>query len=204
METLSITKDNDISIQIVSKEKTIELPVSIIKVSRHGLLANLIFYNQKAVSFDNNDNIKYNLICSVDNEGKPYIWKNISVSNTKINNKQYILLKTYGKGTPYNRRAAYRLPLDIKCKLLGVGDAILHDISNCGVSFYLPKDNIFSNKEIALNFENRYEQYAIKAQVVRKEEDSNNNRILYGCKMNPSPMIDNLLTEEQRYRIKRK
>ena len=204
METLSITKDNDISIQIVSKEKTIELPVSIIKVSRHGILANLIFYNQKAVSFDNNDNIKYNLICSVDNERKPYIWKNISVSNAKINNKQYILLKTYGKGIPYNRRDAYRLTLDIKCKILGVGDAILHDISNCGVSFYLPKDNIFSNKEITLNFEHRYEQYAIKAQVVRKKEGSNNNRILYGCKMNPSPMIDSLLTEEQRYRIKRK
>lgn len=37
---------------------------------------------------------------------------------------------------------------------------------------------------------------------MRKTDDADNNRTLYGCNMKPSPVIDKFISEEQRNRVK--
>lgn len=127
MKISNITQEHDLSIQIVSKSNTIELPISLVKTSTHGLVANPISYNGKQLSFNNRKDtiVKYNLLCSF-TDRKPYIWKNVCVNNAMVNGNRYVVFKIKGEGILFNRRCSYRLPLDIKCKMPGYGETILH------------------------------------------------------------------------------
>lgn len=182
----------------VGKEK-LYLDANIAQVARSGLVLYPVMYEGKAVSFKNNQNA-VNLVLN-QNEGKPLIWKNVAVSNAAMNGKQYVLVRSLDEGQEYNRRRTYRLPLDIKGSILGIGDVIVHDISNTGIAFYLDKGKKCDiGQTVSIGFSARNKNYVVSATIARIVEEE--KRCLYGCTMMSNPVIDGFINEEQRFRIK--
>lgn len=182
----------------VGKEK-LYLDANIAQVARNGLVLYPVMYEGKAVSFKNNQNA-VNLVLN-QNEGKPLIWKNVAVSNASMNGKQYVLVRSLDEGQEYNRRRTYRLPLDIKGSILGIGDVIIHDISNTGIAFYLDKGKKCDiGQTVSIGFSVRNKNYIVSATITRIVEEE--KRYLYGCTMMSNPVIEGFINEEQRFRIK--
>ena len=182
----------------VGKEK-LYLDANIAQIARSGLVLYPVMYEGKAVSYKNNQNA-VNLVLK-QNEGKPLIWKNVAVSNAAMNGKQYVLVRSLDEGQEYNRRRTYRLPLDIKGSILGIGDVIVHDISNSGIAFYLEKGKKCDiGQTVSIGFSARNKNYVVSATIARIVEEE--NRYLYGCTMMSNPVIDTFINEEQRFRIK--
>ncbi len=182
----------------VGKEK-LYLDANIAQVARSGLVLYPVMYEGKAVSYKNNQNA-VNLVLK-QNEGKPLIWKNVAVSNAAMNGKQYVLVRSLDEGQEYNRRRTYRLPLDIKGSVLGIGDVIIHDISNTGIAFYLDKGKKCDiGQTVSIGFSARNKNYVVSATIARIVEEE--KRCLYGCTMMSNPVIDGFINEEQRFRIK--
>lgn len=182
----------------VGKEK-LYLDANIAQIARSGLVLYPVMYEGKAVSYKNNQNA-VNLVLK-QNEGKPLIWKNVAVSNAAMNGKQYVLVRSLDEGQEYNRRRTYRLPLDIKGSVLGIGDVIIHDISNTGIAFYLDKGKKCDiGQTVSIGFSARNKNYVVSATIARIVEEE--KRCLYGCTMMSNPVIDGFINEEQRFRIK--
>ena len=118
-----------------------------------------------------------------------------------MNGKQYVLVRSLDEGQEYNRRRTYRLPLDIKGSVLGIGDVIIHDISNTGIAFYLDKGKKCDiGQTVSIGFSARNKNYVVSATIARIVEEE--KRCLYGCTMMSNPVIDGFINEEQRFRIK--
>lgn len=200
MKLNQLTNDSILQLEFEAGQEKLYLDVQIAQVSKGGLVLYPVIIEGKALSFKNNTNV-INLIC-LHKEGKPLLWKNVSVSNAVINGRNFVLVRSIGDGVEYNRRNNYRLPLDIRGNIVGYGDIVIHDISNNGIAFLIDKDAKRFNvgQEVALNFSARNVNYTLKANVARIVEQE--NRILYGCSMMSTPVIDQFISEEQRIRIK--
>lgn len=198
MKINEINSSQSLALEIIMKNNTISIPLTLIQTADVGILVQSILMDGRRVGFDANEEVKYNVICSISDK-KPYIWKGVLPRNMLIKNNPCVLIKMFGDGVPFNRRGAFRLPLDIKSKLKGGDPVILHDLSCTGMSFYLPKDHIQNiGTSVSISFDFQYEQYTITGTIVRQVNDDENNRILYGCEVKPSPVIDNLISEMQR------
>lgn len=200
MKLNQLTNDSILQLEFEAGQEKLYLDVQIAQVSKGGLVLYPVIIEGKALSFKNNTNV-INLIC-LHKEGKPLLWKNVSVSNAVINGRNFVLVRSIGDGVEYNRRNNYRLPLDIRGNIVGYGDIVIHDISNNGIAFLIDKDAKRFNvgQEVALNFSARNVNYTLKANVARIVEQE--NRVLYGCSMMSTPVIDQFISEEQRIRIK--
>lgn len=200
MKLNQLTNDSILQLEFEAGQEKLYLDVQIAQVSKGGLVLYPVIIEGKALSFKNNTNV-INLIC-LHKEGKPLLWKNVSVSNAVINGRNFVLVRSIGDGVEYNRRNNYRLPLDIRGNIVGYGDIVIHDISNNGIAFLIDKDAKRFNvgQEVALNFSARNVNYTLKANVARIVEQE--NRVLYGCSMMSTPIIDQFISEEQRIRIK--
>ena len=200
MKISQLTNDSNLQLEFEAGHEKLYLDVQIAQVSKGGLVLYPVIIEGKALSFKNNTNV-INLIC-LHKEGKPLLWKNVTVSNAVINGRNYVLVRSIGDAVEYNRRNNYRLPLDIRGNIVGYGDIIIHDISNNGIAFLIDKDAKRFNvgQEVALNFSARNVNYTLKANVARIVEQE--TRVLYGCSMMSTPVIDQFICEEQRIRIK--
>ncbi|MBQ6814681.1 MAG: PilZ domain-containing protein [Lachnospiraceae bacterium] len=200
MKLNQLTNESEIQLEFsVGKEK-LYVEAEIAQVSKSGLVLYPVIVDGKSLSFKNNSNV-VNLIY-IQQDGKPLIWKNIAISNALLNGKPYVLVRSLEDSREYNRRHNYRLPLDIKGSILGYGDIIIHDISNGGIAFYMDKmgKGFSIGQKVNLGFSARNNNYTISATVARIVESE--HRVLYGCTMMSTPLIDQFITEEQRIRIK--
>lgn len=199
MKLNELSADSMIQLEFkVGKEK-LYLDANIAQVAKSGLVLYPVLFDGKAVSFKNNQNA-VNLVFNRP-EGKPLIWKNVSLSNAVIGGKQFVLVRSLENGQEYNRRSTYRLPLDIKGNIMGIGEGIVHDISTSGIAFYLEKDKKCTiGQTVNVGFSARNKNYIVNATVARIVEEE--KRILYGCKMMSNPVIESFISEEQRIRIK--
>ena len=200
MKLNQLANDSTLQLEFEAGQDKLYLDVQIAQVAKSGLVLYPVIIEGKALSFKNNENV-INLVL-LQKEGKPLLWKNVLVSNAVINGRNFVLVRSMADGVEYNRRNNYRLPLDIRGNIAGYGDIIIHDISNNGIAFLIDKDAKRFNvgQEVALNFSARNINYTLKATVARIVEKE--NRLLYGCSMTSTPIIDQFICEEQRIRIK--
>ena len=200
MKLNQLTNDSTIQLEFEAGQDKLYLDVQIAQVAKSGLVLYPVIIEGKALSFKNNENI-INLVY-LQKEGKPLLWKNVAVSNAVINGRNFVLVRSVGDGVEYNRRNNYRLPLDIRGNIPGYGDILIRDISNNGIAFAIDKDakRFTIGQEVALNFGARNVNYTLKANIARIVEQE--NRVLYGCSMMSTPIIDQFICEEQRIRIK--
>ena len=200
MKLNQLTSDSTLQLEFEAGQEKLYLDVQIAQVAKSGLVLYPVIIEGKALSFKNNDNI-INLVY-LQKEGKPLIWKNVSVSNAVINGRNFVLVRSVSDGIDYNRRNNYRLPLDIKGNIAGFGDVIIRDISNNGLAFVISKDapRCTIGQTVKIGFTARNINYVISVTVARiVEEDT---KVLYGCTMTSTPVIDQFISEEQRIRIK--
>ena len=200
MKLNQLANDSTIQLEFEAGQDKLYLDVQIAQVAKSGLVLYPVIIEGKALSFKNNENV-INLVY-LQKEGKPLLWKNVAVSNAVINGRNFVLVRSVGDGVEYNRRNNYRLPLDIRGNIPGYGDILIRDISNNGIAFVIDKDakRFTIGQEVALNFSARNVNYTLKANVARVVEQE--NRVLYGCSMMSTPVIDQFICEEQRIRIK--
>lgn len=194
-----LTVESTIKLEIVSGDNRIYIDASIAQVLKSGIVLFPVTYEDKVVSFKDNHNT-INLVL-YHSDSKPLIWKNVSVSHAVMNGRSFVLVRCLEESSEYNRRRNYRLPLDIKGNILGSGEIIIHDISNGGISFYMDQYGSCSiGQTVNIGFSARNCNYAVSATVVRivKEE----SRCLYGCTMKSTPVLDQFISEEQRFRLK--
>lgn len=205
MNITDINGYHKLSLQIITEKGFLEIPISLVQATKQGILIKPVLIDQKIISFNNtNISIKYNIVCTRDND-KPCIWRGVIPLNTQIKGNSYVLIKIPHDGTAYNRRNAYRLPLDIQCRLSGTEYAILHDLSCNGMSFYLNAENTKEiGSKVYVSFDFQYQTYTIAGTIVRQVADETGNRVLYGCKIKPSPVVDTLINEMQRAHITKK
>ncbi len=199
MKLNELSPDCELQLELSVGKQKIYLDASIAQVARRGLVLNPVVFDGKTISFKNNHEC-VNLIVRQP-EGKPLIWKNVAIDNAIISNKPYVLVRSLEDAQEYNRRRNFRLELDIRGTVLGLGDVIIHDISNSGIGFYLDQGKSCKMGEtVHIGFAVRDKNYGVAATVVRIVEGE--RRTLYGCTMMSTPAIDGFINEEQRIRIK--
>lgn len=199
MKLNELTNDSQLQLEFTTGSEKLYIDVQIAQVSRSGLVLYPVLYDGKTLSFKDNHNI-VNIVLLQSN-GKPLIWKNVTVSNAVVNGNPYVLVRSLDDSMEYNRRRNYRLDLDMQGNILGVGEVIIHDISNGGISFYLDKHRSCQvGQTVNIGFSSRGDNYTVKATIRRIVEEE--ERCLYGCTMSSTPMIDAFIIAEQRYRIK--
>ena len=203
MRIEELTDQNILFLQFEGKNQLFELPITLIQSAKGGLLIEPIEYMGRVITFEDNEMAcRYNLICTIPND-KPLIWTNVSVSDVIIKKKKYVLIKVSGEGAIHNRRSTYRLPLELLGELQGYGKVLINDISYNGVSFYLNETKLCNiDQAISLSFKIDDESYVIQGRIVRQSSDKDNQRNLYGCRINPSINIDRLIQEEQMKHIR--
>lgn len=200
MKLNQLSIDSQIQLEFsVGKEK-LYLDANIAQVSNSGLVLYPVVVEGKSLSFKDNQHV-VNLI-AIPGDGKPLIWKNVAITNAVLNGRQLVLVRSVAESRDYNRRHNYRLPLDIKGVLVGGPDIIIKDISNGGVAFYMEKlgKGFAVGQTVKIGFSARNNNYVITATVARVVEED--RRVLYGCTMMSTPLIDQFISEEQRIRIK--
>ena len=96
MKLNELSADSMIQLEFkVGKEK-LYLDANIAQVAKSGLVLYPVLFDGKAVSFKNNQNA-VNLVFNRP-EGKPLIWKNVSLSNAVIGGKQFVLVRSLENG----------------------------------------------------------------------------------------------------------
>lgn len=205
MKIEELTEDNILFLQFEGKNQILELPLTLVRSSKNGIITDPVEFSGKIITFNNNEMAcKYNLICALPNS-KPVIWTDILIEDINIKRKKYLLIRVSGEGALHNRRSTYRLPLDCLGDLQNYGKVIIHDISYNGISFYLSDDRKCNiDQAINLSFIMDDEKYVIQGRIVRETYDSERRRNLYGCRINPSVSIDQFIQEQQRNRIRGK
>ena len=199
MKLNELSPDCEIQLELSVGKQKVYLDASIAQVAKRGLVLNPVIFDGKSISFKNNREC-VNLIVR-QSEGKPLIWKNVAVDNAVISNKPYVLVRSLDDAQEYNRRRNFRLELDIRGSVLGLGDVVIHDLSNSGIGFYLDHGKTCKMGEtVHIGFSVRDKNYGVAATVVRIVEGE--RRTLYGCSMMSTPAIDSFINEEQRIRIK--
>ena len=130
---------------------------------------------------------------------KPIVWRNVAYGMVPVKGRQCIVLSTKSNGVQYNRRLNFRLPMDVQGNINGQ-KIIVHDLSSTGISFYVRRDNPKKiGTEFTMKFIANYDELAVQGKIVREFIDE--DRILYGCSIKPSAIIDTFLAEEQRRRL---
>lgn len=138
-----------------------------------------------------------------DKISKPLIWRNVVYKTILLNNKYCIAISDDRDGTPFNRRGNFRLDMDVKGVLNMNEPIVVHDVSTSGISFYAPVKNRKNlGDEIHVKFQGGYEDIKVRGEIVR--EVANEDRNLYGCKIQKNMQIEKFMIEEQRRRISHK
>ena len=199
MKLNELSPDCELQLELSVGKQKIYLDANIAQVARRGLVLYPVVFDGKVISFKNNKE-PVNLIVRQP-EGKPLIWKNVAIDNAVISQKSYVLVRSLEDAQEYNRRRNFRLDLDIRGTILGMGEVVIHDISNSGIGFYLePGKTCKMGETVHIGFSVRDKNYGVAATVVRIVEGE--RRTLYGCSMMSTPAIDGFINEEQRIRIK--
>ena len=199
MKINELTQDSKIQLEVSAGKDRILIDARIAQVAQSGLVLYPVTFDGKVVSFKNNHEM-ISLVYLQD-DGKPLVWKGVAVDHAMINKMPFVLVRTTGDSTEYNRRTTFRLHLDVIGAIAGYGEVIIHDISSGGIGFYMDSSKpVAMGQKLKIGFSVRGDSYNVTATVVRILPDE--RRTLYGCTMASTPVIDTLIIEEQRLRIK--
>ena len=124
------------------------------------------------------------------NDGKLFIWNNVSVKLVKYMEGIYHSVILKGDGQPYNRRGAYRLYVGLDMPLY-INSAkgpltlsvLVKDISEKGVAF-ITKEELELDRTFFLKFKDGKTALDLSGSIVRKEFLKDLDSYLYGCKYN--------------------
>lgn len=138
---------------------------------------------------------KINIYCQLLN--KLYIWRGVKVDTLPLGARVYYRIKdTNLESEYYNRRGAYRLPVD---EILQLGiyrdgketkeEVLVKDISESGFAF-ITNYELKKGDKVKLTYTPEDETFDMSAYIIRCLYNAETGKYSYGCKM---PEFDELL-----------
>lgn len=199
MKLNELTLDSKIQLEVSAGKDRILIDAKIAQVAQSGLVLYPVTFDGKVVSFKNHqDTIS---LVWLQDDGKPLVWKRVSVDHAMINKMPFVFVRSVGDAVESNRRTTFRLSLDVRGAIAGYGEVIIHDISSGGIGFYMDSSKpVSKGQKLQIGFTVRGDSYNVNATVVRILPSD--KRTLYGCTMPSTSVIDTLIIEEQRLRLK--
>jgi len=120
-------------------------------------------------------------------------WKNIELTTVVKKDKVLYCLRTYGFNTISkvdDRRQHERIIIDLEAKVYDAlstepMSAVVHDISDVGISFYAPSSYVPESQQLVVTFSDKLNDKVVKVRVecVIARIGNDNGHIRVGCKI---------------------
>lgn len=217
MKLSEFSEGQDLLIMVLFGDQQIDFNSTIEEINpkKHFIYIAPIIKNNKLVTF-NAKGVHVNLLIHLP-DSKPLLFRNIILLPIKRSNDTYCYrIHSNIDGIEFNRRGAFRCPIDLNTVLkIGTGqttyDIILRDVSATGFSFVFKNENIPCNEgdfvHTILNdfLESTCENFTFQlfGSIVRSVE-LDNKKIIYGCKLvKKTPNLDTYIAKKERSTIQK-
>lgn len=181
-------------VRIKGRQFNFDTQISDVIEKKNMVLADVIYSNDKVVTF-NGDDVEINILV-MPQDDKPQMFQDVKVTAIrKSDNTLGYRLETTSVGKPYNRRGAYRCFVGIPSFLHNSinnssEDIVIKDVSitgfaiTCGPEIELDNNNII-HVVLTDYVKECNEKYSFNmcGVVVRKQE-LENGKVIYGCRLN--------------------
>jgi hypothetical protein len=192
MNLSELITGNMVTLQVPLSDRVCEFQTRIIGKKEGILILASVKVNGRAVRMPLS---RINIYCQLLN--KLYIWKGVKVDTLPLRGRVYYrIMDTNIESEAYNRRGAYRLPID-EVLLLGVYDGAklletnvyVKDISESGFAF-ISDNELKTGDKVRLSYSPDDEEFLMNAYIIRSTYNSETGKYSYGCQM---PEFDELL-----------
>ena len=184
MNTDDMSKGASVEIDVRLMGKTLNFKSDIALIIKDSILIRGIRVDNRTVGFTDK--------CTVDfmykEDGKLYKWDDVQVKLVRYDGEIYHMVRIAGDGKVHNRREAYRqyigedMPIYINTASgTSAIDVLVKDISETGVGF-ITKEELEIDRTFRLKIRENQYMLTLSGIIIRKEELSNLNSNLYGCK----------------------
>ncbi|MBO5337369.1 MAG: PilZ domain-containing protein [Lachnospiraceae bacterium] len=201
-------------VNIDGQKLTFESKISEVYPRRHLVLADIIYHNDKIVTF-RAKNIIIDVLINTGNE-KPEIFKNVTVTLVKKKDGSLCYnLATIAESKTYNRRQNFRCYVGISTSFqCGPNKAahlgVIRDVSVNGFSIVcdekLPlEQNQIVHVVLKDYIEETNEKFVFHLYgLIARTQELDNKSILYGCRLNNYlPALEAYIMKKERLRLKR-
>lgn len=192
MKLVELLQNQDIIIQIVWDDKKIEFDSKVIGKDETSIYVTPYIHNgcELELNIVSDNNVVCNIFTDNPTTEQRVSWKGLSLTTVNQDNKTVYCLKTHSYNAESNlddRRCHERVEVEVSGLLLdresGDTSITIHDISDNGISFYVPGDYKPKSQQLSISFTDIISERIFDIQVacavsrVKKEEDC----ILVGC-----------------------
>lgn len=203
MDILALKPGTEITISAMANGEQLDFKSRVVEPYGETILIEQITNEENEPISFMSDNV-YLEMSSINSKKLPVIWKNVTVQHVRMGKNFYHRVISGEDGKLYNRRNAFRLPID-KPAVVQIGvntgalDVVMNDISTNGFSFITDKEiEDIDGKEVHIMCTYNDFRIDVKGIMARKQELAP-NRILYGVRVNRiNPKIDKFIMERQR------
>lgn len=194
MKLVELSQNQEIVIQLAWNEQKIEFSSKVIEKDEAAIY--VTSYIHKGHELELNVGADNNVVCNVFTDDpvteQRISWRGVSLTTVSRNNKIVYCLKTHGYNSvsnPDDRRSHERVEIQVTGRMSdgGAGDigVTVHDISDNGISFYIPGYYELKSQQLRISFTDTIDEriFDISAvcevsRVSRKEEGT-----LIGCRV---------------------
>ena len=203
MDVLALKPGTEITISAMANGEKLDFKSKVVEPYGETLLIEEIKNdNNEAISFVS-DNVSLEM-SSINSKMLPIIWKDVEVRHVRLGKNYYHRVIQKDNGKLYNRRNAYRLPVD-RGAVVQVGanqvamDVLMHDVSTNGFSFITDKE-LDSPKGTEVHIMCMFDEFNMDLKgVLARTQQLSPNRILYGVRIKRIyPKLDKFIMEKQR------
>lgn len=203
MDILALKPGSEITISAMANGERIDFKSRVVEPYGETILIEEITNdNNEAISFVS-DNV-YLEMSSINSKNLPVIWKNVVVQHVRMGKNFYHRVIAGEDGKLYNRRNAFRMPIDRGAVIqigtnTGTLDVLMHDVSTNGFSFITEKEveNIDGQQ---IHIMCTYNDFRMDIQgILARKQELAHNRFLYGVRVDKiNPKLDKFIMDRQR------
>ena len=202
------------SVQIVASRgvRTMEFSTNVIEVDGKNVKIEPIYQDDKLVGFDNTTNVVLSMYVVSEEDSRVYVYMGVTIKSYRVSDGTVyqVVECRFEEGRVTNRRGAHRVWIGVIGSVM-MGDSkhehrvTIKDISATGIAFVCDdKTEVTMGMPLTLSFtdEENNKSFRLMATVVRSE-DSEYQRIVYGCKFKEeSNIISKYVNDKQRQNLK--
>lgn len=207
MNVEEMLKGAVIELEVKCNGKAINFQSKIAFIAGNTVLIDGIQVDQQTIGF--NDTCSINFLYK--ENGKVYVWSDITAILVKYRGNIYHKIDLYGSGKSYNRREAYRLYLGENMfiyintvKGQTSLSVLIKDISETGVGF-ITKEELDVNRTFRLQIKDSSSLISLSGRIVRKVKLDQLDSFLYGGKfIEKTPGLSKFIARRQGEQLKGK
>lgn len=199
MKIHEIPVDRAVMLRLSKEGETASITARVKKVREGAILVHPIYINDKLFTVRDDENISVDVIYA-QGDSKPFLWRSVAFKNIVINKIPHLSFYSDAEGVEHNRRASFRLPMDVVGMVDGGEHCIIKDISSSGVAFRLTKGGSKNvHAPVVVKFDGGGKMIELRGTIVR--ELTTDDGVVYGCKINGNMELDKYIADEQNKRF---